>query len=137
MFEACEREVRSFHEFLEGWLSGTVPETDAAFARTDALAAPFEIVGPDGERRDRAALLADLRAAHGSRPALTVEIQDVRRRIADAEGDLALVTYRERQADAGESTVRLTSALFGNDPDAPNGVAWLHAHETWLEAGGE
>lgn len=133
MFEACEREARGFHEFLEAWLSGAVPETDAAFARTDALAAPFEIVGPDGDRRDRAALLADLRAAHGSRPSLTIEIRDVRRRVA--EGDLALVTYRERQAGAEGTTVRLASALFGNDPDAPNGVSWLHVHETWLDGG--
>lgn len=134
MFEACEREAREFHEFLEGWLSGAAPETDAAFARTDALAAPFEIVGPDGDRRDRAALLADLRAAHGSRPSLTVEVRDVRRRVA--EGDLALVTYRERQADDEGTAVRLASALFGNDPGAPNGVSWLHVHETWLDGGG-
>ncbi|WP_254537832.1 DUF4440 domain-containing protein [Halomarina litorea] len=133
MFDACEREVRGFHRFLESWLAGDCPDTAARFARTDALGAPFELVSPDGGRRDRETLLADLRAGHGSLPGLAIEVRDVRSRVQT--GDLALITYEEHQRRGSERTARLSSALFAPAPDAPEGVSWVHLHETWLPDG--
>jgi hypothetical protein len=35
----------------------------------------------------------------------------------------------------GESRGRLSTALFRERDDTPNGVEWLHVHEVWIENG--
>jgi hypothetical protein len=47
-------------------------------------------------------------------------------------GDILLVTYEEWQQSGDQTTARLSTALFRDKPDAPNGLEWLHVHETWL-----
>ena len=48
--------------------------------------------------------------------------------------DLYLALYEEWQHAEKTTTGRLSSALFGPRSGAPNSVAWLHVHETWLPA---
>jgi hypothetical protein len=49
------------------------------------------------------------------------------------QGGLVLATYEEwqRQAD-GSGSGRLSSVVFRQQPGTPNGLLWLHVHETWL-----
>ena len=47
-------------------------------------------------------------------------------------GDRALVMYEEWHSLKGEESARLSTVLFEKRAGAPNGVAWLHVHETWL-----
>jgi hypothetical protein len=62
-----EREGRAFHELLDGWPSGRPPEREERLAaETAALPSGFGIVSPSGEERDRAAVVADLRAGRGA-----------------------------------------------------------------------
>ncbi|MFX0092506.1 MAG: hypothetical protein ACFFBD_12150 [Candidatus Hodarchaeota archaeon] len=44
-----------------------------------------------------------------------------------------MTTYEEWQEIDGQTIARLSTALFRKCFDAPNGVEWLHAHETWLQ----
>jgi hypothetical protein len=131
---AWQAEIVELHDFFEGWLGGALPDSDAAFARLPAtMAAEFALVSPGGERAEREQLLAQLRAAHGSRPGWRIWIANAALRVA--EGGLLLATYEEWQRHAdGAVTGRLSTVLFRERAGAPHGLDWLHVHETWLPA---
>ncbi len=131
MDEACVNEVVDLHRFIERWLTGAVPATGEAFERMPSvLADGFVIVSPGGVITAREALLNEFHAAHGSRPeGFTVRIDDLR--IRRNMGDLCVATYEEWHRDGREETARIATALFGPRDETPNGVEWLHLHETW------
>ena len=127
----AEREVREFHEFIENWLAG---RTDDYARAEEVLPDDFEIVSPSGERRDGGEIRADLRAGHGSAadsdPPFEIRVTDVQTRVERETG--VLLAYDEWQRRDGEWEGRTSSVLFRPDDDAPNGVEWVHLHETWL-----
>lgn len=127
----CRAEVIDFHRFIEGWLSGRLEPTDANYDRARAVLAPeFETVSPSGRSRSRDGILADMEQAHAAFDrSFEIEIRDVSPRISFE--DACLVTYEEWQRAGEETTGRLSTALFRR-AEAPNGVEWLHLHETWL-----
>lgn len=135
MIDACRREIEELHAFFEGWFEGSLPDDEATFARvSDALGEEFELISPDGRRRDRDTILDSIRSAHGGHAGegkgFAIEIHDVRLRFTD--GDTALVTYEEWQTSDGEGNRRLSSAWLRRAPGAPRGVRWVHLHETAL-----
>lgn len=125
-------EIVELHDFFQGWLGGTLPATDEAYARlVDTQASEFVIVTPGGERIPGPALLLQLRSAHGSRPGWRMWIENAELRFA--QGGLTVATYEEWQQRAdGTVTGRLSTVVFRDQPDTPNGLIWLHVHETWL-----
>jgi len=131
---ACEREIEALHRFFVDWFRGALPDTDEAWSRfADAVAPGFTLVAPSGEAFDRDALLEGLRGRHGAEgPAsdFAIWIRNFRDRHVTA--GLATVTYEEWQRRAGEERGRLSTAVFLADAQAPNGVRWVHVHETWL-----
>ena len=126
-------EIVAQHALFAGWLTGSVPNTDAAFARLAVAIDPtFVIVSPDGTLSTGAALLAGLRTVHGSRPNWQIWIEQPQAQIV--HGDLTVATYQEWQRFAsGQVTARQSTAVFVARSSAPNGVAWLHVHETWIQ----
>jgi hypothetical protein len=129
-----EREVRAFHEFLDGWLSGRASADEDRFAaETAALADDFRIVSPAGEERDRAAVVDDLRAGHGaSGTGFEIRVERVRTRWVAPDGAACLLAYEEWQESGAGTTGRASTVLFERAPGALRGVAWLDLHETWL-----
>lgn len=130
----CEAEIHDLHEFIEGWLGGHVLQTEEVYDRAHAtLAENFEVISPSSERRPRATLLDEMWEAYGvhadSDPPLEIRIREVRHRYT--ANDLCLVTYEEWQRVDGEETGRISSALFRRAAETPNGVEWVHLHETW------
>lgn len=130
----CAREVEALHDAMEDWFAGRVD--DDAFSRIDrALAMDFEIVSPDSDRRGREELLDGLENAKGSKatsvPPFEINIKRVETR-AESD-DLCQLIYEEWQRSDGDATGRVSSALFRRREDAPEGVEWVHLHETWLE----
>ena len=128
-------EIVELHEFFVGWLGGALPATDGVFSRlTDTVAEEFLLIGPNGERTPRARLIAELRAGHGSRSGWTMWIENAELRFRAA--GLVVATYEEWQRYAdGTITGRVSTAVFRERADTPNGLAWLHVHETWLPVG--
>ena len=126
MHERCRTEVAELHRFFERWLSGETED----FARCEAaLADGFTMIGPDGRLIDRPTLMANLSAAHKARR-VRIEIRNFDgREIGDG---LFLATYEEWQSRDSGSRGRKSTALLAEHPAAPNGVSWLHVHETWL-----
>lgn len=129
--DACEREIEGLHAVFESWFADGDGEMDRA---RRALGPDFEMVTPEGELRPREAVLSGIRSTEGSHdPAFAIEIRNVA--VVDCEGDRCLVRYEEHQSGGGVKTARVSTALFAPDPDAPEGVRWVHLQETWLPGG--
>jgi hypothetical protein len=130
--ERCAAEVDDLHAFFELWFRGELPRTRAEVARfEDALAADFEIVQPSGLTRTREGIVREVFDAHATHDAVTVETSTFEPRYADEEACLG--TYEEWQTVGDGRTGRISTALFRRAPAAPNGVEWVHLHETWLD----
>lgn len=135
MIARCTREVESLHVFFQEWLNGEVPDGPGRLARVDeALDDTFIIISPDARQTSKEVLLQQLRSSHGAWQDGRIWIEDVTGRALREQ--LALVTYKEWQQRGGEVRGRLSSALFRRASEAPEGVAWVHLHETWIPADG-
>ena len=125
-------EIVELHDFFQEWLDGTLPATDEAYARlVDTQVPEFVIITPGGELIPGPTLLAQLRAAHGSRPGWRIWIDNAELRLE--QSGLSVATYEEWQRHAdGTVTGRISTVVFHEQPGTPNGLAWVHVHETWL-----
>lgn len=129
---ACEQEIIGLHRFFETWFRGGFADRDRGFKRfSDVMAPGFVIVSPRGTATALPALAEGLRSAFDSwEDASSISVEGVELRHAHA--DLALLTYVEKQTVRGKDTARLSSVLLQQHEPAPNGVRWLHVHETWV-----
>ncbi|MCE7987689.1 MAG: DUF4440 domain-containing protein [Caldilinea sp. CFX5] len=132
MLEQYKAEICELHDFFQAWFTGALANTDANFARfADVMADGFVIISPAGKLSERPALLTGLRAAHQRQPGIRIWTQN--HQLRHQVGGLALLTYAEWQESAVGTTARLSTVLFQAQAGTPNGVVWLHVHETWLQ----
>ena len=129
-FARARREVEDLHAAFTSWMG--VGGDPSVFARFEAaFAAGFSMVGPDGRRRDRAAVLDMLRGARGAfGDGFAIRI-DACTPLAAAPGVTA-IGYDEIQSGRPGPTHRRATALLLHDPAGPNGMRWLAVHETWV-----
>lgn len=137
--DACAHEIVSLHGFFEHWFQGAFAAREAALKRfSDVLAPGFVIISPRGVATDREPLIAELSAAYGAwasdDPKGMIEVESITPR--HVHGDVGLLTYVERQTRPTGTTARLSTVLMARHPPAPNGVCWLHVHETWMPGEG-
>ena len=119
-----EAEVRELHAFFGRWYSGVADRSESS--RLDALADTFVMIGPDGRTAGVEEVRAMIRSAYGQRPIdFMIKNITVRR-------DVPVVTYEEWQTLSGATTGRLSTAVMTLAPHQPNGLQWVHLHETWL-----
>ena len=119
-----EAEVRELHAFFGRWYSGTAALSE--FSRLDALADSFVMIGPDGRTANAGTVREMIRASFALRP-IDFTIQNV-----FVRPDAPVGTYEEWQTDSGVTTGRLSTAVMTPAPHHPNGLQWVHLHETWL-----
>ena len=128
----CLTEVQALHQFFQDWFRGVLPDTDEVYARlTAVLHETFVIISPDGTLSRREDLVTTLRLAYGQRPLIRIWVQNLQYR--PIIPTIGLVMYEEWQTDNGKTTSRLSSALFRANTKTPQGVEWLHVHETWFD----
>ncbi len=133
MEDRCRLEVIELHRFFQDWFNAELPDDPASFNRFEqVLAEDFEIIAPSGYLTEREAVLAAVHSGHGrdAKGHRTIEVKNVRSRTV---GDgLILVTYEEHQTASDGHKGWQSSALFRAREGHPNGVEWLHVHETYL-----
>jgi len=135
---SVEREIIDLHRFFVGWFGGTIANTDEAYAQgfTSKCDPAFVLVSPAGTLTRLDDLAAGLRRGHGTNQQFRIQVRDVETH-HDANG-IVIATYQEWQRNATSykppDNGRLSTAAFKRDPGAPNGLRWLHVHETWLPA---
>ncbi len=129
LHERGEREIVQLHQFFEDWYRG---HETADFDRFDqALSDGFMIIMPDGRVLDRDVIVEAVRGQHDSDSQAELEIRNVQ--LHEVHEATAIFTYEEWQGRDGETMRgRLSSVVFALDDQAPNGLTWLHVHETWL-----
>ena len=121
---AFEREVRELHAFFERWYTGTAEPSE--ISRLDVLDPSFVMIAPDGRSLTADAVVSSITAAFGRR-SMAIEIRNV-----SVNRDAGFGTYEEWQTVEGAVTGRISTAVMAAAPDAPNGLRWIHLHETWL-----
>ncbi|MFV9673230.1 MAG: hypothetical protein ACNYZH_08385 [Acidimicrobiia bacterium] len=121
---AFESEVRELHAFFERWFAGTAEPGE--LERLDVLDDSFHMIGPDGRLQNVDRVRSAIADAYGHRP-MQIEIRNVQVHPSAPVG-----TYEEWQTIDGSITGRTSSAVMKADPLAPNGLRWMHLHETWL-----
>ena len=122
--EAFETEVHQLHAFFERWYAGTA---DAAeIQRLDVLSDSFVMIGPDGRTTDGRLVHTAIEQTYGGRW-MQVTIRNV-----SVRPEFDFGTYEEWQTEGGVTTGRLSTAVMHPAPDHPNGLEWIHLHETWL-----
>ena len=130
----CRREVIELHRFFQDWMRGDLEPDEESFARFESVCAEgFVFIAPGGQLLDRPEIVDGVRGSHGrwrDDQGARIWIEDVR--LHRNLGELAVVTYEEWQEVRGEVRGRLSSVLFRAREGTPNGVEWLHVHETWL-----
>lgn len=127
-----EKEIVELHDFFQDWFNAVLPQTQEAFNRMDhVIDRRFAIVMPAGSRVEREVLLSRLFGAHGARSGIRIWIANVRLLIESDE--LAVVEYEEWQEEGVTTTSRYSTVVFRRQRDAPNGLVWIHVHETWIK----
>ena len=128
----AKAEIRQLHRFFQDWYRGELD--DAAFERFEGVMGEgFEIILPDARILPRDAIIEAVRSQKGSDPEAELRIENVR--VVHAGEGFVIATYEEWQALAGDpARGRLSTVVFRPDQCAPNGLVWLHVHETWLGA---
>ena len=130
---AGEREIEELHAFFEDWFTGRIAATGEGYARFESVLAPdFVIIGPGGDEVGRTPILQRVESAHGSRPEGGFRIWIENTRVRECRPDRCLMTYEEWQEIDGVAKGRLSTVVFGARAGTPNGVEWMHVHETWL-----
>ncbi len=133
-----QAEVIQLHEFFVDWFNATCVQTDEYYHANfeSRFVDEFEIIMPSGQLFTTEMLFSQLREVYGSSTQFKIQIRNVQTR--DVSSDLIVTTYEEWQKNALNSEPadngRISSGLLKKDDAAPNGVRWLHLHETWLPA---
>lgn len=126
-----QTEIELLHQFFADWFNGDLPKTEEAYAPfVAALADDFVIVAPGGKARERVALLQGLWDAHDSQTDIRIWIEAVQLR--RVRGDIVWATYEEWQTIGGNTTGRISTAIFSRQPEGEPALKWEHVHETWL-----
>lgn len=125
------QEIVELHEFFQGWLGGDLAATGEEFHRLEeVLGEGFTLITPDGACLERDELLQGLRNSAGARSGLRIRIEEPR---LHHEGrSLLIASYQEWQQEKGPPKGRVSTVVFRPRKALPNGLEWLHVHETWL-----
>ncbi|HSR66969.1 MAG TPA: hypothetical protein VLU25_03420 [Acidobacteriota bacterium] len=132
--DQCKREVEELHQFFQDWANSVLENSDETFARfTSAMDDNFHIINPSGMAFPIEELAPALRQSYGSAPGGQARYWIENFRGTEVAPGVFLAVYEEWQnLDGRKSRGRVASALFRRTQGAPNGVRWLHVHETWL-----
>ena len=131
MITRIENEIIELHQFFQDWYNNQLSPTDENFARfVNALHRNFRIIFPNGDQVQYQTLMNTLRSKHGSQANMRIWIKQIQ--VLHQIGDLVLATYQEWQEINGQVNTRLSTVLFQKALSTPNGLRWLHVHETWI-----
>ncbi len=123
-----QAEIVELHDFFEDYFLGKTASLNRA---KDAFGPKFTFVGPDGQTRNRASVIQMLADGHAHTEQLKITTTD--HQLLLETPDAVVATYVEQhELSEGRTNHRLTTVVFIPDDDAPNGLVWHRAQETWL-----
>lgn len=112
-------------------MGGTIPRTEEQLDRLEeALEKRFTFVTTSGQVLAREAIVGAVRESHGARPGLRIRLREPR--LVHSCKHHVVATYQEWQEAEGERTGRTSTVVLERKEEAPNGLVWIHVHETWI-----
>jgi len=133
------REIIDLHIFFEDWFRGNCKDSERVFESRllSRMDIDFYIVLPDGECFYGEQFWPQMRKSHGSNPDFQISLCNFARKLQIGRKTF-VVNYEEWQKNALNSKPvnngRVSTAVLVTDNSAPNGLRWVHVHETWLSA---
>ena len=129
----AEKEIVELHDFFAAYFRGEL-EKEAIKRFTDVLAPHFLIVDSLGTVSTRVETIQAVESMHNRRPEMRIWIENV---VVRPRGGRALiVTYEEWQTIGEKTTMRYSTVIFVERGTLPNGLQWLHVHESGLRTVG-
>ena len=124
---AAAREIVELHALFVELFTGRSRD----FSRCEAAFSPkLEMVTPGGRLVQRSQIIQALKGAT-ARADFRITIHEIAPLREDAGS--VLLRYIEEQYRDGETTRRMSIALFETASDAPLGVVWRYLQETWID----
>lgn len=128
MHDAVAKEIAELHQFFQDYFRGVIdPVAISRFV--DAMGDGFTIINSAGHIADRTTIINVIRNAHNQRH--NIKIWTENHQIRQIKEGLIVATYEEWQT-TDETTQRQATVVFQQDEAAPNGLLWLHVHESGL-----
>jgi len=130
MTNRYEQEFIDMHKFFRAWYRGEVEKTEAEFRRmADICADGFYFIPVTGRVLDRDTVLKAFFDRHGTYPGYNFWIEDAI--IHHQHGGITVCTFKTEEGEKrmGDQEV-LTTAVFQEEPSAPNGVVFLMVQDT-------
>ena len=125
------KEIEELHQAFENWVSGKTDNTKQNLSHIENLLAPnFRLISPDGINHHLGPLMIQIKNSHGSRPDIKIEIKNIVLRFW--EHDHILAIYEEWQTENEQTKGRISTVIFRQKEENPNGLEWVQVHETWL-----
>ena len=132
MISRIETEITQLHQFFVDWYCGKLPLREEHFIRlTSVLADGFTLITPEGSSLDKQTIIETIRYSYDSRKDFHIWIENIKIKLQ--VNDLVLATYEEWQESQGKTTSRVSTVLFRERSGTPNGLIWVHVHETWMD----
>ncbi len=129
IFEIVEKEISELHDFFEKYFKGKIDSNIDRFAKV--LDRNFELITPSADIVGRNEIIDIIKKSYNTRLDIKIWTEDVK--ILKISDEIIGAIYFELQKSNGsEPTKRISSALFRKDENAPNGLIWIHVHETWM-----
>ena len=131
------KEIIDLHAFFEDWFRGNCNNTDRVFKNRllSRMDIDFHIVLPSGVAFYGEQFWPEMKKAHGSNPKFEISLRNFSRKLRIGRKTF-VANYEEWQKNSKTETPanngRLSTAVLINDDSAPNGLKWVHVHETWL-----
>lgn len=134
---SIQREIVEFNVFITKWLSGELPNKQETFQRlSGVIGTGAKFVHPWGDESSLQEFLCGLIPKHGTMKEMKVSFwfDNIQERKL-AEG-VHLVTWQPwEQVTGGEKRGYFATAILTAKEGTPNGVEWLHFHETLRKSG--
>lgn len=131
--EASKREVLRIHKYFVNWINGRVSRDSFGDEAEAAWDSNLTLIKVSGELVLRAQLTDEIIDLYGTykdkSPQFSMSVRSLE--VLHANDNFCLLAYEE--IHGLDQSTRQCSALFLKNPEAPEGVAWAHIHETLLE----
>mmetsp|Transcript_1270 Transcript_1270/g.2281 ORF Transcript_1270/g.2281 Transcript_1270/m.2281 type:complete len:147 (-) Transcript_1270:312-752(-) len=130
---ACNTEVIRIHAFFVDWLTGRYPNSSEIFWKGcgKAFSKDLVLINPSGEVSRNGDLRYELQKAYGNLEGSNFNMKIRNFQVLQSHPDWCLTMYEKWHYHGSITTARQCTALFRPNPSAPNGVEWVHIHETW------
>ncbi|CAM6100642.1 unnamed protein product [Calypogeia fissa] len=132
---ACE--IVEYQIYLEKWLRGQVDTSDSGFWRLiHTMDEKSSLVFAHGTEGNAHLTIDGLRSLHGAVPQFVIWVDRVRVKKL-SEGAWSVIFDKWERPTPEELHCKIISSVLVSQAGTPNGLKWVHIHETWLAGYGK